>query len=125
MAGVENRFRDCSSIALPAATRALLQSHTYAWKTSAGKMDSILSFSQLAFRLLKTNARKTDSILSLFYTQNLLPTLALVALFAPPLDPSGINRVRGSAIVLVPPPDPSGINGVWDLRRLKKSTLDF
>ena len=31
MAGVENWFRDCNSSAIPAATRALLQSHTYAW----------------------------------------------------------------------------------------------
>ena len=34
-------------------------------------MDSILSFFQLAFRLLKTNARKTDSILSLGHLERL------------------------------------------------------
>ena len=73
MAGVENRFRDCSSIALPAATRALLQSHTYtcAWKTSTGKMDSILSFSHWP----KTSAGKMDSILSFQKWEQLSQTI--------------------------------------------------
>ena len=34
-------------------------------------MDSILSFFQLAFRFLKTNARKTDSILSFWNLEQL------------------------------------------------------
>ena len=84
-------------------------------------MDSILSFSQLAFRLPKTSAGKMDSILSFWNLEQLsqaIPQfLALPAYhtllhpaFAPPLDPSGINRVWGAGLLICPSP------ALWELQ---------
>ena len=109
MAGVENSIGDCNNIASRAASRALLQSHTYtcAWKIEREKWTAFCP-SPIA----KNYASKMDSILSFLYTQKTPPTfLKRFALSAPPLDPSGINRVWGSALLSVPPRIPLGSTG--------------
>ena len=131
MAGVENR---ALGIALAVPFRLSLGSYcnplpTHGTKTSDGKMDSILSFFQLAFCLPKTSAGKMDSILSFWNLEQLSQAIpqfhalpAYHTLLHPALCPSpgslwdqqGMGR-RTS--LFVPPPDPSGIDGVWDIWR--------
>ena len=104
MAGVENR---ALGIALAVPFRLPLGRYcnplpTHGTKTSDGKMDSILSFFQLAFCLPKTSAGKMDSILSFWNLEQLSQAIPQF------LRPSGL-----STLLLHPALCPSP-GSLWD-----------
>ena len=98
MAGVENR---ALGIALAVPFRLPLGRYcnplpTHGTKTSDGKMDSILSFFQLAFCLPKTSAGKMDSILSFWNLEQLSQAIPQF------LRPSGLSHFAASCLMPLP-----------------------
>ena len=101
MAGVENSFRDCNSSAIPAASRALLQSHTYAWhEKSKGKNGQHFVFLPFAKKYRRKNGHS-------FVLGTCGATLASHSTVP---SPSGIHTLQLFASCFCPSP------ALWELR---------